>query len=310
PMAHGTKLVIYAALVGNSLIAVTKFIAAAITGSAAMMAEGIHSLVDTGNQVLLLHGMRRATKPADDRFPFGHGKEIYFWSFVVAIMVFALGSGVSIYEGVHRVLHPEIVTDPIVNYIVLALAFAFESVAWWMAWREFRGQRRGRGIAETVQTSKDPTTFVVLFEDSAALLGLLVAAVGLALSQILEMPIFDGIASIGIGLILAFTAIWLAMRTKSLLIGEAAEPALVADVTRRAGALPAVVAVNEVLTLHMGPDYVLLNISVDFADDLPAGDIEMAIEALTRDIRTAHPRIQRVFVEAESRLTENPDQSA
>jgi cation diffusion facilitator family transporter len=216
-------------------------------------------------------------------------------------MVFALGSGVSIYEGVHRVLHPEVVTDPVVNYIVLALAFAFEGAAWWMAWREFSRQRRGRGIAETVQTSKDPTTFVVLFEDSAALLGLIVAAVGLVLSQVLEMPVFDGIASIGIGIILALTAIWLAVRTKSLLIGEAAEPALVADVTRRAGALPAVVAVNEVLTLHMGPDYVLLNISVDFADDLPVGDIEQAIEALTREIRAAHPRIQRVFIEAESR---------
>jgi cation diffusion facilitator family transporter len=302
-MAHGTKLVIYAALTGNALIAVTKFVAAAVTGSAAMMAEGIHSLVDTGNQVLLLHGMRRAKKPASARFPFGHGKEIYFWSFVVAIMVFAVGAGVSIYEGVHRVLQPEVVTDPIVNYIVLAIAFAFEGAAWWMAWREFRGQRHGRSIAKTVQTSKDPITFVVLFEDSAALLGLVVAAVGLALSQVLEMPVFDGAASIGIGVILAVTAMWLAMRTKSLLIGEAAEPALVADVTNRAAALPAVVAVNEVLTLHMGPDYVLLNISVDFADDLPAGDIEQAVEALTREIRAAHPRIQRVFVEAESRPT-------
>jgi cation diffusion facilitator family transporter len=302
-MVHGTKLVIYAALAGNALISVTKFIAAAVTGSAAMMAEGIHSLVDTGNQVLLLHGMRRAKKPADARFPFGHGKEIYFWCFVVAIMVFALGSGVSIYEGVHRVLHPEVVTDPIVNYIVLAVAFVFEGAAWWMAWRAFRGQRHGRSIARTVQTSKDPTTFVVLFEDSAALLGLIVAAVGLTLSQVLDMPVFDGVASIGIGVILAVTAMWLAMRTKSLLIGEAAEPALVADVTSRAAALPAVVAVNEVLTLHMGPDYVLLNISVDFADDLPAGDIERAIEALTREIRDAHPLIQRVFVEAESRPT-------
>jgi cation diffusion facilitator family transporter len=300
-MAHGTKLVIYAALAGNALISVTKFIAASVTGSAAMMAEGIHSLVDTGNQVLLLHGMRQAKKPADARFPFGHGKEVYFWSFVVAIMVFALGSGVSIYEGVHRVVHPEVVTDPMVNYAVLALAFAFEGVAWWMAWRAFARQQQGRGIRETVRTSKDPITFVVLFEDSAALLGLVVAAIGLALSQVLDMPVFDGAASIGIGLILAFTAIWLAIRTKSLLIGEAAEPALVADVTERAAALPAVVAVNEVLTLHMGPDYVLLNISVDFADDLPAGEVEQAIETLTKEIRTSHPSIQRVFVEAESR---------
>ena len=169
-----------------------------------------------------------------------------------------------------------------------------------MAWREFRSQARGRGIAETVATSKDPIAFVVLFEDSAAMLGLVVAAIGLALSQILDMPVFDGIASIGIGIILAITAIVLAIRTKSLLIGESAEKTLIDDVTRRAATLNGVVGVNEVLTLHMGPDYVLLNISVDFADDAQAGDMEKAIESLTREIREAHPRIKRVFIEAES----------
>lgn len=299
-MAHGSKLVIYAALVGNALIAVTKFIAAAMTGSAAMMAEGIHSLVDTGNQGLLLHGLRRAKRPADDQFPFGYGKEIYFWSFVVAILIFGLGAGVSIYEGVHRVMHPEVVTDPVINYIVLALAFCFEGAAWWLALREFRAHQQGRGLREAVRASKDPTTFVVLFEDTAALAGLFVAAVGLTLSQVLDMPVFDGIASIGIGCILAVTATWLAMRTKSLLIGEAANPALVADVRRRVEALSAVESVNEVLTLHMGPHQVLLNISVDMKDALPAGDIEQAIEQLTRELREAHPDITRVFIEAEA----------
>ena len=302
-MAHGSKVVIYAALIGNGLISATKFVAAALTGSAAMMAEGIHSLVDTGNQVLLLYGMKRASKPADDRFPFGHGKEIYFWSFIVAMLIFALGSGISIYEGIHRVLHPEVVKDPIINYIVLGLACIFEGFAWWMAWREFRSQARGRGIAETVATSKDPIAFVVLFEDSAAMLGLVVAGIGLWLSQILEMPVFDGIASIGIGVILAITAIVLAIRTKSLLIGESAEKELIEDVTRRAGTLMGIVGVNEVLTLHMGPDYVLLNISVDFADDAKAGDMEKAIDSLTREIREAHPRIKRVFIEAECSST-------
>ena len=299
-MATGTKFVIYAALVGNALIAVTKFVAAAITGSAAMMAEGIHSLVDTGNQGLLLHGMKRARKPADERFPFGHGKEIYFWAFIVAILIFALGSGVSIYEGVHRVMHPEPVSDPFINYIVLGLAGIFEGFAWWFAWKAFRGQMRGRSIATTINASKDPTTFVVLFEDSAAMLGLAVAAIGLTLGEVLGMPVFDGIAAIGIGLILGATAIMLAIRTKSLLIGESAEPEIVADVRRRAGAIDAVVAVNEVLTLHMGPRYVLLTISLDFRDELPAGDVEQAIDHLTQDIRAAHSDIKRVFIEAEA----------
>jgi cation diffusion facilitator family transporter len=299
-MAHGTKFVIYAALIGNALISVTKFIAASITGSAAMMAEGIHSLVDTGNQGLLLYGMKRAQRPADERFPFGHGKEIYFWSFIVAILIFALGSGVSLYEGVHRTMHPEPVTDPLINYIVLALALVFEGTAWFFAWKEFRTSMHGRGVRETIHASKDPTTFIVLFEDSAAMIGLVVAAAGLALNQILDMPVFDGLASIGIGIILGLTAIMLAIRTKSLLIGESADPALVADVRQRAGAIDAVVAVNEVLTLHMGPHDVLLTISLDFRDDLTAGDMERAIEQLTRDIRSAHDDIKRVFIEAES----------
>ena len=302
-MAHGTKLVIYAALVGNALISVTKFIAASITGSAAMFAEGVHSVVDTGNQGLLLYGIWRAKKPASEQYPFGHGKEIYFWSFVVAILIFALGAGVSMYEGIHRAIQPEDITDPIVNYIVLGAAVIFESAAWLFAYREFRSAQGTRTIAGAIRASKDPTTFVVLFEDSAALLGLVFAAIGLTLSQVLEMPVFDGIASIAIGLILAATAVGLAIRTKSLLIGEAADPALVEDVRRRADALTAVVAVNEVLTLHMGPHYVLLNVSVDFKDALPAGDIEQAIDRLTRELRRAHPKIKRVFIEAESKTS-------
>ena len=297
--AHGSKRIIYAALIGNALISVTKFAAASFTGSAAMLAEGIHSLVDTGNQVLLLHGIRRSKRPADEQFPFGHGKEIYFWSFVVAILIFALGSGISLYEGFHHVMHPAEISNPLVNYLVLGAAFIFEGIAWMMAFREFRSVARGRSVMQTVNESKDPTTFVVLFEDTAALLGLLVAAVFLALNQLLDMPVLDGVASILIGVILGGTAVCLALRTKSLLIGEAADPALVEAVRQRALALEAVENVNEVLTLHMGPDYVLLNLSVDFKDELDAGDIEKTIEKLTRDIRLAHPDIKRVFVEAE-----------
>ncbi len=302
-MAQGSTLVIYAALIGNGLISVTKFIAAGLTGSAAMFAEGVHSVVDTGNQVLLLYGIHRAKRPASPSHPYGHGKEIYFWSFVVAMLIFALGSGISIYEGIHRVLHPEPVTNPLVNYIVLGAAMIFEGFAWWFAYREFRSQQGTRSLVNAVRASKDPIAFVVLFEDSAAMLGLVMAAIGLTLSQVLDLPIFDGIASISIGLILGFTAVLLAIRTKSLLIGEAADPALVEDVRKRASELEAVVAVNEVLTLHMGPHFVLLNVSVDLKDSLPAGKVEQGIEQLTRELRETHPDIKRVFIEAESRKT-------
>ena len=226
-MSASSKKVIIAALIGNSLIAVTKFIAASITGSSAMLSEGIHSLVDTGNQILLLHGIKQSRKPADERFPFGHGKEIYFWSFVVAILIFALGGGISIYEGIQHVRHPVQLSNPIINYIVLGLAMIFEGAAWYFALREFTRAKGKWGYVEAVKRAKDPSIFVVLFEDSAAMLGLIVAFIGVALSQFTGILVFDGIASIIIGLILIGTAIWLAYETKGLLIGESANPRVV-----------------------------------------------------------------------------------
>ena len=299
-MASGSKKVIYAALAGNALIAVTKFVAAGITGSSAMLSEGIHSLVDTGNQCLLLLGLAKAKKPADERFPFGHGKEIYFWSFIVAILIFAVGSGISIYEGIHHLIHPAEMKDPTWNYVVLALAMVFEGVAWWMAFKEFNLTRRGQSYFETVKRAKDPTIFVVLFEDSAAMLGLVVAFLGILIGQLTGNPYFDGAASILIGLILAGTAIWLAWETKGLLIGEAAEPRLVKAIRAQADQLPHVVEVNEVLTLHMGPDFILVNMSLDFADHATAGELEEAVAVLDESIRSKHPRVKRVFIEAEA----------
>ncbi|MDH3640788.1 MAG: cation diffusion facilitator family transporter [Gammaproteobacteria bacterium] len=300
-MASGSKKVILAALVGNGLIAITKFVAATITGSSAMLSEGIHSVVDTGNQVLLLYGLRRADKPADHRFPFGHGKEIYFWSFVVAILIFAVGSGVSIYEGVQHLLHPSAITNPLINYVVLGLAMAFEGVAWTMAFVEFRKVKGRWGYVEAVQRGKDPTLFVVLFEDSAAMLGLMVAAAGIALAQITGIPYFDGAASVIIGLILGATAIWLAYETKGLLIGESANTRVVDGIRELAAAASEVDHVNEVLTMHMGPDYVLLNLSVKFRDEATAPEIEAAVRGLETKIKDAHPEVQRVFIEAEAR---------
>ena len=233
-MAHSSKKVILAALIGNSLIAVTKFAAAAFTGSSAMLSEGIHSLVDTGNQVLLLYGLKRANKPPDELFPFGYGKEIYFWCFVVAILIFAVGAGVSLYEGVHHIRSPQPLHNVMVNYVVLALAMVFEGAAWYYAIRAFTRAKGKWGYLEAVQRSKDPSLFVVLFEDSAAMIGLIVAFLGIALTQLTGIEQFDGIASVIIGLILAGTAIWLAYETKGLLIGESANAHVIKDIRRKA----------------------------------------------------------------------------
>ena len=299
-MAASSTKVIVAALIGNSLIAVTKFFAAAFTGSSAMMSEGIHSLVDSGNQVLLLYGIRRARKPADARFPFGHGKEIYFWCFMVAILIFGIGAGVSVYEGVHRILHPSELRNFTVNYIVLGLAMLFEGAAWYVAYVEFNKAKGTTGFLEAVRRGKDPTMFVVLFEDSAAMLGLLVAFVGVALSQLTGILVFDGIASLIIGLILGGTAIWLAIETKSLLIGEAASQAVIAGIRRIVSDQPEVNCVNKLLTMHMGPDFVLLNISIDFRDETRADELETAIARMDREIKQAYPEVKRVFIEAEA----------
>lgn len=298
-MAGSSKKVIFAALIGNGLIAVTKFFAASITGSSAMLSEGIHSLVDTGNQLLLLHGMKQSKKPADARFPFGHGKEVYFWSFVVAILVFALGAGVSIYEGVRHILHPQPISNPMINYIVLGLAILFEGFAWFFALNEFTKAKGKWGYIEAVQRGKDPTMFVVLFEDSAAMLGLLVALGALLLTQYTGILIFDGMASIVIGLILAGTAIWLAYETKGLLIGESANKSVVQGIRQLVQAYAEVCTTNEVVTMHMGPDFILLNLSVDFDDALDAGELKAVINRIDQDIKAQYPLVKRIFIEAE-----------
>lgn len=300
-MASNSKAVILAALVGNALIAVTKFAAATITGSSAMLSEGIHSVVDTGNQILLLWGLKQARRPPDEKYPFGHGKEIYFWSFVVAILIFSVGAGVSVYEGVHQIMAPEPIENAYVNYIVLALAMVFEGAAWYFALTEFRKVKGKWGFIEAVHRGKDPSMFVVLFEDSAAMLGLLLAFSGVLLAQVTGVVIFDGIASILIGLILAGTAIWLAYETKSLLIGERANEHVIADIRQIVLNHAEVNHVNEALTMHMGPDFILLNLSVDFNDDAAAPDIELAVAEIDAKIKQAYPEVQRIFIEAEPR---------
>ncbi len=299
-MAKGSKKVIYAALAGNAAIAVTKFVAAGMTGSSAMLSEAIHSLVDTGNQFLLLWGLKRASKPADDRFPLGYGKEVYFWSFVVAILIFAVGAGVSLYEGIKHLLHPNPVENAGISYAVLALAVVFEGAAWWFALRSFQDAKGERGYLEAVRAGKDPTLFVVLLEDSAALLGLFVAFIGIGLGQLTGIPYFDGGASVIIGLILGAVACLLAWETKGLLIGEAADEGEQKRIREIIAAHPEVKQVNELITMHMGPQNILVNISLDFNDGLPSETLEATVAKLNAQIKQAVPDVHRVFIEAES----------
>lgn len=296
-MSSASKKVIWAALAGNSLIAVTKFFAALLTGSSAMLSEGIHSLVDTGNQVLLLYGLKRSEAPPDEHFPFGHGKEVYFWSFVVAILIFAVGAGISLYEGIVHILHPAVPGNATLNYIVLALACLFEGAAWLFALREFSRAKGKWGYIEAVQRGKNPSLFVVLFEDSAALLGLVMAFLGIYMTDVTGNPVYDALASIAIGLILGGTAIWLAHETKGLLIGESANREIVHGIRIIASSYPEINSVSEVLTLHMGPDFILANISLDFVDSVPAGQVEKVLEQLRTTIKEEYPQVKRIFAE-------------
>lgn len=298
-MAASSKKVIFAALIGNSLIAVTKFFASVLTGSSAMLSEAIHSLVDTGNQILLLYGLKKAARPADERFPFGHGKELYFWSFVVAILIFAVGAGISIYEGILHIIEPVEITNPQINYIVLGLAMIFEGGALYIAAKEFGKSKGKMGVIEAVRKGKDPTLFVVLFEDSAAMLGLIFAFAGVWLSSTTGLYYIDGIASVMIGLILAVTAMWLAYETKSLLIGESASPKTVSGIRKLANDIDGVLKVNELLTLHMGSEYILVNISLEFSDKLSLEQVEKTIHTLDQDIKKKYPFVKRIFIEAE-----------
>ncbi len=298
--AHSSKTVIYAALAGNTLIAVTKFAAAAHTGSSAMLSEAVHSVVDTGNQGLLLYGLRRSARPPDQLHPFGHGRELYFWAFVVALLIFAGGAGIVLYEGLHKLHNPTPVQNAYVNYIVLGLAILFEGGSWWVAFKTFRHLKGRLGYFEAVRRSKDPAVFTVLFEDTAALLGLVFALLGIALGQRLDMPALDGVASIGIALILATTAVFLAYECKSLLIGEAVLPEVRRGIEAIIAGQPGILRVNEHRSVHLGPEDVLLNLSLDFASDLSADEVEATIAEMERAIRGRYPEIRRVFIEAQS----------
>jgi cation diffusion facilitator family transporter len=294
PTASTRTLVI--ALLANLGIAVSKFVAAAITGSSAMLTEGVHSVVDCTNQLLLMWGRHAAKRPADQFHPFGYGRELYFWSFVVAVLVFALGAGVSIYEGIIHIAHPEEAVSPIVAYGVLLLAFLLEGWSTLEAFQEFKAAKGTTGWFAAIQQSKDPPGFIVLLENGAAMAGIIAAAIGLLLAQITGDPFYDGAASIVIGLILAFTAFVLAYESKGLLIGEAADPEVEAGLCKLVSDQKGVIAAGEVRTVHSSPDQITAMISVDFDDTISAGDVEHIVCTIEEEAMKHWPHVRRLYI--------------
>lgn len=304
-----SKKAIYAAIVGNTAIAITKFTAAAFTGSSAMLSEGIHSLVDTGNGGLLLLGIHKSKKPADETHPFGYGKELYFWTLIVAMLIFGVGGGVSIYEGILHLFHPNPLEDPTWSYVVLGLAIVFEGVVFVIAFKQFQAVKGEQTTWQAIRTSKDPTTFTVLFEDSAAMLGLFAALIGIFLAHKLENPYFDGAASIVIGLILATVAFLIGYEAKGLLVGEGADPRTLQSIKALAEADPAVQAVERPLTMHFGPQTVLLTMNVEFRNGLSGKERDSAVVRLEKAIRDKHKDITHIFIEASALSKNRPAQS-
>lgn len=300
-MSESNKIVVYAAMFGNLAIALVKFVAAYITNSSAMLSEAVHSVVDTLNEILLLYGMKKAKKPGDVKHPFGYGRELYFWAFIVALLVFALGAIVSILQGIYHIIQPEEMQNPMINYIVLGIAILCEGFSWSVALKTFRKQKGNMGYFEAFRRSKDPTTFTVLFEDTAALIGLVIALVGIFLAHQLNIPELDGVASILIGVVLAVSAWFLARETKGLLLGETADPKLRENVLNIAQQDAAVFSANGVLTEQMGAHQVIASLSLEFKDDLTSDQIEACVNRIETQIKQLHPEIIALFVKPQTR---------
>lgn len=297
---HSARTAVYAALGGNIAVAVTKLGAAVVTGSAAMFSEAVHSVVDCGNEALILYGYRRALRRPDPVHPLGFGRELYFWSFIVALLLFALGAGVSLYQGIRHVIAPEPIQYSSISYIVLGLSFAFEGASWVVGWRTFAKARGNTGFWQAFRQSKDPPAFMVLFEDSAALIGIVIATTGIAAAEKLDMPFLDGVASILIGIVLAITALLLAIESKSLLIGERATTALVDAICAIAQGEPGVVHANSALTAQLSPDQAMVALSIEFEPGLSTADIEGCVAAIEMNVRAAHPDVVALFVKPQT----------
>jgi cation diffusion facilitator family transporter len=295
-----SKLPIYSALFANLAIAITKFVAAAITGSSAMLSEGIHSVVDTSNEVLLLLGIRQSQKPPDEKRPFGYGKELYFWSFIVSILIFGVGGGISFYEGIMHLRHPVVIENPFWNYIVLGIALLFDGSSFIIAFKAFNKKRGNTGFWEAVKRSKDPTTFVVLFEDAADVLGLAIAFIGVALGHTFKAPYWDGIASIAIGAILTGVSLVLARESRSLLMGESASPKILDDIVNMAQKDPAVTGVQPPLSMYMAPEEIILILKTGFKKELTTSEISNSIEQIKMNIQNKYPSFKHILIEPQA----------
>jgi cation diffusion facilitator family transporter len=301
-----SKIAIYAAIAGNLAIAVTKFVAAAFTGSSAMLSEAIHSVVDTGNGWLMLLGVRKSRKPPDSDHPFGHGHELYFWTLIVGVLIFAIGGGMSIYEGIQHILHPKFTENVIWSYAVLGIAVVFEGTTWLFGWKAFSAERGRKGVLEAIHETKDPSTFTVLLEDSAALLGLVFAFVGIFLGSQLGLPQLDGVASVLIGLLLCGVAVLMVYESKGLLIGEGLDRESLQSIQALVEADPGVEWVGHLHTMYLGPHEVLLTIELRFHGHISSLEVRQAARRLREGIRSKHPDVSRIFFGAEA-LSEEGD---
>ncbi len=299
-MKTGAKKVIIAAFLANLGIALAKFVASFISGSSAMLAEAVHSVADTTNQVFLFIGLKRAKKPPTPLHPFGFGQERYFWTFVVAMSLFVIGGTFSVYEGIAKSIHPHPLENLTVSYIVLGVSIVLEGLSFWTAWKEFVRQRGDTPTVNFIRQTKDPVLVTVLFEDASALLGLLIALVGITLSHITGELFFDGLASVLIGILLILVAVFLAWESKSLLIGESASPENVHRILTAVEDTDGIERVGELLTMHLGPDQILVNLSLDFNDNLNAEEIEHTTAELELRIREGVPAATRIFIEAKN----------
>ena len=299
-MTGNSKIAIYGALGANLCIAVVKFVAASVTGSSAMISEGIHSTVDSGNSLLLLLGMKRSKRPADAGHPFGHGKEIYFWSLIVAILVFSLGGGMSVYEGITHLQHPVELGDPLWNYIVLLSAMVFEGASLIYTVRQFNKSRGTHSFWKELSRSKDPGLFAVIYEESAAIAGLLIALAGVWLGHHFQNPGFDAAASKHIGLVLVFVAITMVRESKGLLVGESANSATVKGIYNIVNSEPRVKTLYYPLTMHLAPNEILLALDVEFKGEMSVKELFGTIIHLEEQIKKEYPSVKKIYIEAKN----------